>query len=259
MIFNIAVCDDEEFYRDEMKKFLEVYANECDYEVHIVPFSQGESLIDAVREREQKKDLSGQFHIIMLDVEMPGKNGIETADVIRRLNKSIQICFVTSFEDYALPAFRQDAIGYIVKPVSYVDLKKALDRAVVLIHYEQDHDEAEKRYMEIAVNRSLRIVDTHKIMYIEKQRNRCIFHCEDEEITCYESLSKIYQRLDSNIFIYTHQGYVVNFSKIKEVQEKQVCLSRHLQVPLSRTYQKSVKKMHMDKLARLRAEAFGGA
>lgn len=259
MIFNIAVCDDEEFYRDEMKKFLEVYANECDYEVHIVSFPQGEALIDAVREREQKKNLSGQFQIIMLDVEMPGKNGIETADAIRQLNSSIQICFVTSFEDYALPAFRQDAIGYIVKPVSYVDLKKALDRAVVLIHYEQDHEEAEKRYIEIAVNRSCRIVDTHKVMYIEKQRNRCIFHCEDEEITCYESLSKIYQRLDANIFIYTHQGFVVNFSKIKEVQEKQVCLSRHLQVPLSRTYQKSVKKMHMDKLARLRAEAFGGA
>lgn len=259
MIFNIAICDDEAYYRAELQKFLEVYANEHDYEFNIVLFSDGQTLAETVERLALGDNLSKQFQIIMLDVEMPGQNGIETAAVIRRITKKPQICFVTSYEDYALPAFRQEAVGYIVKPVSYVELKKALDRAVVLIHYEQDHDEAERRYIEIAVNRAERIVDTHKILYIEKQRNRCIFHCEEEEITCYESLSRIYHRLDGNIFIYTHQGYVVNFCKIKEVQEKQVCLSRHLQVPLSRTYLKPVKKMHMDKLARLKAEMYGGA
>lgn len=66
--------------------------------------------------------------IIFLDIEMPDKTGLETAEILERNLVLSKIIFVTSHDHYMLEAIRKNAFDYILKPVSLSVLKNALDR-----------------------------------------------------------------------------------------------------------------------------------
>lgn len=67
--------------------------------------------------------------VVLLDVEMPGLNGVEIARQLRALPSSPVVIFVTAFEQYAVEAFDLDAVDYLVKPVRGERLERALQRA----------------------------------------------------------------------------------------------------------------------------------
>ena len=89
------------------------------------------------------------------------------------------------------------------------------------------------------------------ILYIEKRRNQSVIHLEDGETVCYESLKNLFDRLNQNKFCYSHQGFVVNFDKIKEVLPTYIALGDGREVPVSRRYQKELKDRHMDTIYQL--------
>ena len=161
-----------------------------------------------------------KYDIIFLDVEMPEINGVDMARQIRKITQDVIICFVTSFDKYAIQAYGVEALAYVVKPVAYAELKRVLSRAVVLVQYTFDYKEAEERYIEVPVSRNTRIVDVRTIQYIEKRRNKCVLHCTDAEITCYETLKKskrsnpctykYSEKFDITIIIQLHKLYDFN-------------------------------------------------
>ena len=63
-------------------------------------------------------------------------------------------------------------------------------------------------------------------------------------------LKNVYERLDNDVFMYTHQGYIANFNYIKEVKKDVVCFGRGMEVPLSRKYHDQIKELHLDKIRR---------
>ena len=238
----IAVCDDQEQYIDMLMKHVEHYGNEVDTEFNITVYNSGRKLIDDI------KTDSKMYDIVLLDVEMPEINGLKTAEAIRQMSEDIILCFVTGHEQYTREAYQVEALGYIVKPVAYSKLKKLLRRAVIIVNYEQEHRKSGERYIEVPVSGDKRIVDVRTIKYIEKNRNQCILHFSDSEIICYESLKKMYSRLDNELFVYSHQGYIVNFNEIKEVKENVICLGRNVEVPVSRRRYKEVRDRHLNRV-----------
>lgn len=67
--------------------------------------------------------------VVLLDVEMPGLDGIELARELRRLDPRPAVIFVTAFEQYAVDAFELAAVDYLVKPIRAARLEHALERA----------------------------------------------------------------------------------------------------------------------------------
>ena len=66
--------------------------------------------------------------VVFLDIEMPGKTGLQLAEEIHELNPMISAVFVTAYSQYAVEAFERNAIDYLLKPVSEERLKKTIDR-----------------------------------------------------------------------------------------------------------------------------------
>ncbi len=244
----IALCDDQEQYIDMLMKHVERYGNEVDTEFNITVYNSGRKLIDDI------KTDSKMYDIVFLDVEMPEINGLKIAEAIRQMSEDIVLCFVTGHEQYAREAYQVEALGYIVKPVAYNELKKLLRRAVIMVKYEHDNRKSGKNYIEVPVSGDKRIVDVRTIKYIEKNRNQCILHFSDSELKCYESLKKMYNRLDNELFVYVHQGYIVNFNEIKEVKENVICFGRNVEVPVSRRRYKEVRDRHLSRIKQLLEE-----
>lgn len=242
--YELAVCDDEQLHIDTIISYMSAFESEERCQINVKSFLSGRALLAQMDQGDYVPD------IILLDVDMPDGSGIEIA---RELHKRVEhqiICFVTAFEEYAFQAYEQHAIGYITKPIVYKKLKEMLHLAIVQVGY-QKNIRPERRIV-VSVNGGERIVDVDDILYVEKRRNQCVFHMQDSEFICYGTLAAIFEQLESFEFYYVHQGFLVNFAQIHEVKQAVVCLGNNREVPLSRTYYKKIKDLHMNKIRQLR-------
>ena len=240
----VAICDDEEFYRRQLDDMVSVYGNEMDVNVSIDLYDNAKELMNNILSKSKEYDL------LFLDVEMPGMTGIEMADALRKIDPWVCISFATSYDAFAIQAFRLDALDYVMKPIKYTQVKHIIEKARIQIDYRKNAQKAERRYLKIKSGYEDVLIDLQNVIYIEKRRNQCVFHKRDEEISCYEPLKKIYEKLDHDMFMYTHQGYIANFNHIKEVKKDVVCFGRGMEVPLSRRYHDQIKELHLDKIRR---------
>lgn len=70
--------------------------------------------------------------VAFLDMEMPQMNGIELAKKMKQIDRNIRIIFVTAYEQYALDAFRVDALGYLLKPYTREEIQNELEKAALM-------------------------------------------------------------------------------------------------------------------------------
>lgn len=99
-MFNIAICDDEEQQRERVKTMLLSLSLKTNFDFQISLFTSGEQLLSHYRE------VGDTFNILILDVEMGGMNGIQTAKEIRNMKfLDVQIMFLTSYPEYMVESF----------------------------------------------------------------------------------------------------------------------------------------------------------
>ena len=116
----IAICDDEKNIRELIgNKVLKQYP-----EADIVFFQSGEELLLS----------DNHIDILFLDIQMSGRNGMETARELRKKDKNVILIFVTAVEEYVFQAFDVGAFNYIVKPIDDTKFADVLCRAVAEWH-----------------------------------------------------------------------------------------------------------------------------
>ena len=104
----IAICDDEKAFLRKFRREISEILNEADYE--LTEFTSGENLLET--HKEQK------FDIVILDIEMTGINGLDTAREIRKSDRSAVIAFLTSYESFAVQGYEVKAERYILQQPS---------------------------------------------------------------------------------------------------------------------------------------------
>ncbi len=247
--YKIGICDDEPNFCEHLKKLLAAYQKESKNQLGVRVFHHGEDLLNSFPNGKCPYD------IFLLDVDVPdGMNGVQTAKKIREKNPDVIIIFITNYEKYALDAYQVDAIDYLVKPVRLEGVRRVMAKAIIQVDYVLDYQKSANRYLPIIVDYDKVNVEISKILYIEKRRNQSVIHTEDGDYSCYETLSQLYEKLDNNKFIYVHQGFIVQFPKVKEVEKNCVYFAGHIRVPVSRKYQKEVQERFKERLYRLREQ-----
>lgn len=244
--FDIVLCDDEEYYINDLKTHILKYQKEANTQFRFREYRSGEQLIEDITKESIPMD------IIFLDIKMMDLDGVEVAKIIRQTHKDVVIAFITNYEEYALHAFEVEAMDYLLKPIAYDKVKRFLERGMVHIRYCMDREQSNMRYLSIKHKGEDVLVDTNTVIYIEKMKNQCIFHMERSTLTCYESIAKLKDKLDESQFVFSHQGYIINFHKVKEVKKNAICLGNGIEVPVSRKHYITLRNRHLDKIERLR-------
>ena len=244
--WKIAICDDEKVHREQAETVLHEYALEKGINLTIMAYESGIELLEQIEH--------DSFEMFILDVDMPSISGVELARKIREISKTSVVCFVTSYENYAYEAFGVEAVDYVVKPMQMYNLEKVMKKAELWYKVHKEQEEAEKRFIEVHISGEPHNIDTNNLWYIEKRRNQCVLHMSDYVIECYDTLSGIYDKLNQTAFCYCHQGYIINFYKIKEIRGSDAYLSQEICVPISRKYLSSLKKRFNNKLEQMRIQ-----
>jgi DNA-binding LytR/AlgR family response regulator len=128
----ILVVDDERPARDELRYLLEE-------EKDISPILEAENGMKALETLEKEK-----IDLILLDIQMPGITGLETARQLMSLPVFPQIIFVTAYDQFALEAFDVNALDYLLKPVEKDRLSRALNRVRNRMMNHQGTEDLEK-------------------------------------------------------------------------------------------------------------------
>ena len=114
----IAICDDDWHMQQTLRLFIDQTYQDLDMLVD--GFTSGEALLAAVQKQSQP------YQLILLDIEMRGIDGIETAKRLRKLLPDCYIIFITSHDEFALTGYEVAAFRYLVKPVQPEKLTEAI-------------------------------------------------------------------------------------------------------------------------------------
>lgn len=181
-----------------------------------------------------------QADVILLDIHMPNFSGI---DFIKSIKERPNVIFITGDKDFALEAFEYDAIDYLVKPVEFPRFLKAVTKAKERIQQENSIAETEKDYIFIKVDSRLIKLNHDDILYIEAKGDYVSFVTESRNYIVHSTLKKMLSELPSHLFQQSHRSYIVNMTKIKDIQDSTMVIHDFV-VPIGR----SIKKEFMQKL-----------
>lgn len=224
----IAICDDNLNIVDEVKNLLDEYALSKNLSLDISTFNDGQAVLES----------DERFNIAILDVEMPGCNGIELGKILRKKNRHIVLMYITSHKKYLDEALNLNAARFFEKPIDSKRFYDGLDNALKRI------DNTTIKFFLKEDNASVRI-NANDIIYVEIEP---IGHRKTKIVTeekTYISSNKIVfweEHLISSLFVKTHKSYIINMEYITKYENNTLQLDGKYNIPISRNYQSSVHK-----------------
>lgn len=165
--------------------------------------------------------------IAFLDIRMPIKSGLEVA---RRLNGRCHAVFVTAYDEYAVAAFEEGAVDYLLKPVSRERIDKVvarlrtrlssapLDLAAVLARLAATQEGAPLQWIRASLGAALTMIATNDVLYFQAEDKYTKVVTRDGESLIKKPIRELFDELDGERFWQIHRGTIVNLHAIARVE-----------------------------------------
>jgi len=180
-----------------------------------------------------------EIDLIFLDIHMPGLTGI---DFIQTLKHPPRIILTTSDTHFAIEAYEYPfVVDYLVKPIKQERFLKMMDRLEIhmnaLKNSNKDSGEAPRAGKEdlyVNIDRRLIKIRFDEILWIEARGDYILIKTDKEEIQVHSTLKKIREKLPDIRFIQIHRSYIINHTRIIDIQDNSVLIDRKV-IPISRS------------------------
>ena len=228
-MLQIAICDDEQFYREKIRRLLENYLKEHDLSYEISLFLSGEEFLE-------NGENAVRYDIVFMDINMNEMDGIQTAMRMRAFHSDTYIVLITAFINYVLEGYKVNAVRYIMKDT----LDNAMTECMDAILQKMQIAQVTFSFME-----GERRLYTDNILYVESQRHKLTFYYMEEQMVnyhIYDKLDVIEQRLQGYGFLRIHKSYLVNMRHIRKVSNYIVYLDTGEELPVPRLKFQTVKE-----------------
>ena len=225
-MIRIAICDDSSAFLQQAKFMIHHWDAPAARNITAELFEDGDALLSA--------HAVHPFDIILLDIVMPLRNGIETARELRKKDKTVKIVFLTSSTEYAVDSYTVKASNYLLKPVNPDSLFSCLEELIC------DIQSITKSIIVKGTDATHRIV-LSDIEHVEAQLKHVVFYLKDNRTV--ESPEPFYTyentlMLDDGFFK-CHRSYIVNIHHIDNYSHSKIVMRSGRLIPISRSCQKS--------------------
>lgn len=186
---------------------------------------------------------SSDVDLVMLDIQMPDLKGTELARV---LSGGPKVIFTTAYEKYALEGFRLDAIDYLLKPFSYAEFMKAVQKAEKLIELERRKLpalEIKNDFLFIKSDYKIRRINFSEIHYIEglKDYVKIFLIGEKKPVLSLSTLKALEARLPAEKFMRVHRSFIVNLDTVKVIERNRIVYG-DVRIPVTDQYKENFQK-----------------
>ena len=227
-MYRVALCEDEIELSQVQEKICRDILDKLNVEYSISVFESSDDFLKAFLTNTK------QYDLILLDIIMDGLNGMELACEIRKHDSSVTIIFITSTRDYALQGYDVNAYHYLLKP-----LDSTLLEALIRSDY---HNRFLQKYLIFKSEAQTIKVPVKDIICAETEGRRVAITLPDKTVYYPGKLSELLAKLPGNQFVQCHKAFMVNIFNTVELTRKFVIATNGIQIPISRTYTKNVKK-----------------
>ena len=218
-MYRIAVVDDQPEERDRLNAFLQQFVTERKLALEISGFEDGESFLAAYK---------NNFEIVLLDIEMQGIDGMETARRLRERDEKVCLIFVTYLANFAVQGYSVHALDFLVKPVSYENFRLKMDRAVA------EADRSRKKEIIVSTAEGDRRVRIDELYYIEVMNHTLIYHTKAGTLSVRGTIRDCEERLAPFDFARCNKSYLVNMHHVTEIRRNEIRVGNEL-LPIGST------------------------
>lgn len=229
ILIKIAICDDEEYYRNRIGKLLDTYMREHDLDGVMDIFPSGKEFL-------KKRENIVRYDVVFMDINMDEMDGIETAMQMRKYHSDTCLVFVTAYMDYVLEGYKAEAVRYLMKDALDTSLAECMDAVLKKLQMKS------KTFSFVEGSRKLYL---DNILYVESSRHKSVFTYLSSEIVqyqIYEKLDVIEKRLEGCGFLRIHKSYLVNMRHIRKISNYTAVLDSGEEFPVPRLKFRTVKE-----------------
>jgi len=186
---------------------------------------------------------SSDVDLVFLDIQMPDLTGTELARVI---SGGPKVIFTTAYEKYALEGFRLDAVDYLLKPFSYAEFLKAVQKAQKLIELDTKQLpslEVKNDFIFIKSEYKTRRINFSEIHYIEGLKDYVKIFLTDEKkpVVSLSTLKALEARLPEDRFMRVHRSFIVSLEKVKVIDRNRIVFG-DVRIPVTDQYKDNFQK-----------------
>ena len=185
------------------------------------------------------KDLrDNPVDLLFLDIQMPELSGLEFVKV---LPKQTKIVFTSAFSQYAVDGYKVNALGYLLKPISYEDFVDVTNRALEQFKNEQQMNlYTQDKFIFVKSDYKLMKIDLDEVLYIEGLKDYVKIYREGQRpILSLINMKKIDETLPHPDFMRVHRSFIVHMCKIQMVDRGRIVFGEEF-IPISESYKQEV-------------------
>lgn len=226
MSFSIAVVEDDDKDYENIQAILRRYEKENHVFFQVSRFISGEAFLD---------DYHPQYQLVLLDVELPGINGITTAERLRKLDENVALIFTTHVASLAIEGYRFHAMDYMLKPIRYEDISIRMKKLL-----QKEKPKNISLAIPLEGRSGIKILNIYKLIYVESCGHTIIYHTTEGNFKVRDkaNMKNLESKLSSYSFVRCNVSYLVNLAYLSEIDGNEVVLQNDERLPIARTRKK---------------------
>lgn len=228
-MWRIAIVDDQPSVREQMKSYFERYQSEHQEQFQIALFAHAELFL---------ADYKPVYDIVLMDIDMPGMDGMTAAHRLRKLDGQVVLIFVTNLAQYAINGYEVSAVDFVVKPVDYAKFEFKLARALGRVL------PRERPTVMIRSEDGIVLVEQDDVTYVEVEGHNLFYHTASGTYRTRGSLKQAEAEFAPPRFFTCNKCYIVNLALVEGVKDN-IAIVAGNEIAISRPK----KKRFMEALA----------
>ncbi len=231
----------------QVRKLLRLMLSELAEDVTIVGEAENtEQAVSLIRSEKPE--------LVFLDIEMPGKSGLQLVDEFQETEINFQVIFITAYNQYAIQAFRLSAVDYLVKPVKEQELLEALNKVRTQSELKRTAEQLKllSRHLKVQTDNTISIpvsygneyINTEEIEYIEADNTYVTLYFVNGDRKLISKHLKYFENLlcTFDAFTKVHRSYIINRNHMKAFRREDrgtIVMNNGKQISLSRSHRQS--------------------
>lgn len=232
MMISAVIVDDENHSIEMIEDLIEKYFPK------IIAVSKAKNIKEAISTIEQHKP-----NLLFLDIELKDGSGFEIREATSHLD--YKLIFVTAYSQYAIKAFKANAIEYVLKPIQEDDFILAVQKAINSI--EQNRQSIIPEKIHFFTHDGHFYIEPNEILFLKADSNyTTVFLNDNKQLMLSKTIKEVSDKLPKNIFLRVHKSFIINTSFITNFINGDggtIILKKNVEIPVSRTKKNEVLKL----------------